>query len=307
MTSDERTLPIPFGPEAWPSALAQAAGALWDWHLGLAESAVELDAGEAWVALVERERQRVTDGAPTVLLPEAISEAAYGACFDHDLPTALLAEQVGALEPLRGRVRFETGAVLRAFVQRFAGAHARLLAHLAGHTGTWQQPPTEALAFAFFLTGHLAHLPRDLARDRLFVPLEALEQAGVSEDMLRTGPAQYPHSALPAYRLEYGGYLVDGKIYRREVQRLSLSLAAARDRFAFLIAMLHYPPLYRGLPETDFVPLMREAGVDACVYGHLHGGDHDYAVQGLVDGIRYYFVAADAIGFRPVPIDTSVS
>ena len=38
-------------------------------------------------------------------------------------------------------------------------------------------------------------------------------------DMLRKGPAQYPHSALPAYRLEYGGYLVEGKIYRNVEHR----------------------------------------------------------------------------------------
>ncbi|MEM8996105.1 MAG: DNRLRE domain-containing protein [Acidobacteriota bacterium] len=34
-------------------------------------------------------------------------------------------------------------------------------------------------------------------------------------DMRREGPAQYPHSALPAYRLRYGGYLVEGTIYRK--------------------------------------------------------------------------------------------
>jgi hypothetical protein len=31
--------------------------------------------------------------------------------------------------------------------------------------------------------------------------------------MLRTGPAQYPRSALQVFELKYGGYLVDGKLY----------------------------------------------------------------------------------------------
>ena len=58
----------------------------------------------------------------------------------------------------------------------------------------------------------------------------------------------------------------------------------------------------RGLGETGFVPLLREAGVRVCVYGHLHGGDHRYAVSGERDGIRYVFVAADAVDFTPVEI-----
>ena len=95
----------------------------------------------------------------------------------------------------------------------------------------------------------------------------------------------------------------DEKIYRREVQRLELSLDAARGRFETLICMIHYPPIYAGLGETEFVPLMKAAGVDICLYGHLHGADHKYAVQGEHDGIHYYFVAADAIDFTPVRID----
>ncbi|MEO1087829.1 MAG: hypothetical protein AAFY88_26645, partial [Acidobacteriota bacterium] len=35
------------------------------------------------------------------------------------------------------------------------------------------------------------------------------------EGMLRTGEVQYPRSALPRFLVEYGGYLVDGKVYSR--------------------------------------------------------------------------------------------
>jgi predicted phosphohydrolase len=95
----------------------------------------------------------------------------------------------------------------------------------------------------------------------------------------------------------------DRKIYAREVGRLALSLKDAAGRFDRLVAMLHYPPVYMGLGETGFVPLLREAGVRVCVYGHLHGIDHRYAVRGEQGGIRYYFVAADATGFAPVEIE----
>lgn len=95
----------------------------------------------------------------------------------------------------------------------------------------------------------------------------------------------------------------DKTIYLREVERLRLSLQAAKGRFRTLVAMIHYPPLYAGLGETAFVPLLREAGVHACVYGHLHGPDHRFAVRGARDGIQYYFVAGDALDFRPARIE----
>jgi predicted phosphohydrolase len=100
-----------------------------------------------------------------------------------------------------------------------------------------------------------------------------------------------------------GATAADGAIYQRELQRLALSLAAAKGRFDRLVAMLHYPPLYPGPRETGFVPLLREAGVEVCVYGHLHGPNHRYAVTGEHGGIRYILVAADAVGFTPQRIE----
>lgn len=94
----------------------------------------------------------------------------------------------------------------------------------------------------------------------------------------------------------------DGKIYQREVQRLELSLKAAEGRFERLVAMLHYPPVYHGLGATAFVPLLEEAGVEVCIYGHLHGSDHRYAFEGERGGVRYVFVAADAVDFTPVEV-----
>jgi len=95
----------------------------------------------------------------------------------------------------------------------------------------------------------------------------------------------------------------DAKIYAREVQRLSLSIDAAADRFDRLIAMLHYPPYYVGIGRTEFVPLLEAAGVAVCVYGHLHGRDHRFAFQGERDGVRYQFVAADYLQFQPALIE----
>lgn len=97
----------------------------------------------------------------------------------------------------------------------------------------------------------------------------------------------------------------DAAVFRKELERLKLSIADADRRFgrtAPRIAALHYPPWIEGRPPTAVVSLLREAGVGHCVYGHLHGEDHRLAVVGDRDGIRFHFAAADAVGFAPLPI-----
>ena len=54
----------------------------------------------------------------------------------------------------------------------------------------------------------------------------------------------------------------DEKIFKRELGRLEMSLKAAAGRFDRTIAMLHYPPTYRGFGDTEFAGLLEEAGVD---------------------------------------------
>jgi uncharacterized protein len=97
----------------------------------------------------------------------------------------------------------------------------------------------------------------------------------------------------------------DAPIFERELARLRLSLADAKRRFPDgrpRIAMLHYPPWIAGRPPTAVVPILRSAGVGLCVYGHLHGIDHALGVTGEVDGMTFRLVAADAVGFAPVPV-----
>jgi predicted phosphohydrolase len=92
----------------------------------------------------------------------------------------------------------------------------------------------------------------------------------------------------------------DERIWRREVKRLALSLdALAALEWDVAVALFHYPP--RGLSsETEMVPMIREAGVRHCVYGHLHGEGLGEAFEGEQDGIRYRCTSADHVGFRPV-------
>jgi predicted phosphohydrolase len=97
----------------------------------------------------------------------------------------------------------------------------------------------------------------------------------------------------------------DAAIFARELARLRLSIEDADRRFGRYRprwAMLHFPPWIEGQAPTDVVPVLRHGGVTACVYGHLHGPDHALGVQGEREGIRFHLVAADAIGFAPLPL-----
>ena len=71
-----------------------------------------------------------------------------------------------------------------------------------------------------------------------------------------------------------------------------------------IYVLWHHPPFNRFGAAGGAVALLADAGVTACVYGHLHAEDQwSRAVQGLVNGVRYHCVAADAVGFRPLRID----
>ena len=93
------------------------------------------------------------------------------------------------------------------------------------------------------------------------------------------------------------------KIFERELGRLQLSIdAGAKLGGKRTIALIHYPPKYSDGRETKAVPMLREAGVSHCIYGHLHGKDLKHGFTGEADGIHYYLVSCDNTGFAPIEI-----
>lgn len=71
-----------------------------------------------------------------------------------------------------------------------------------------------------------------------------------------------------------------------------------------IYALWHYPPFDGYGRPGPAVDRFERAGVSVCVYGHLHiEGQWSRAAQGKVKGVRYYCVAADAVGFHPLKID----
>lgn len=90
----------------------------------------------------------------------------------------------------------------------------------------------------------------------------------------------------------------DARIYRRERQRLEMSLkhARARSEDASLTVMMHYPPRSEG--NAGFADIFAAYGVEDVVYGHLHGAGLAGAISGEVDGIIYHQVSCDGLGFK---------
>lgn len=92
----------------------------------------------------------------------------------------------------------------------------------------------------------------------------------------------------------------DEKVFRRELCRLEASLKAAGD--STKLVFLHYPPRYRGYECREILELFERYAVRQCFYGHLHGGSHALAMEGLWDGVEYRLVSADYIRFQPYPV-----
>jgi phytoene synthase len=181
-------LPRPFYND-WPRGLKAAGKALWMWHIGLLEVQPPSQNGSntAHGDLFRTDQQRALHGEPLQLLREPVWKNAYRACETHELSLKLLSDQVGAAETLRGPVRFEDVQALNTFIRRWAVAHTRLLAGLAGANNTWQLRVVDELGRGFFFVGRLMTLAEDMARDQLFIPLTDVEQAGVSVKQLRAG------------------------------------------------------------------------------------------------------------------------
>jgi predicted phosphohydrolase len=95
----------------------------------------------------------------------------------------------------------------------------------------------------------------------------------------------------------------DEAIFRRETERLRLSLEVARQFDRPIIVMLHYPPCSDAQPDTAFTQLLEAYSVRLCIYGHLHGPAHRFAFEGSKNGVVYRLVSADYLGFKPLPLE----
>lgn len=91
----------------------------------------------------------------------------------------------------------------------------------------------------------------------------------------------------------------DEKIYKREVERLALSLKTIQGQeYDYLILAMHYPPYSPTGGPTGFTALIDQYRPTCVVYGHLHGADPQRLPQEW-NGIPLHFVSADVVHFKP--------
>ncbi len=98
----------------------------------------------------------------------------------------------------------------------------------------------------------------------------------------------------------------DEKIYLREIERFKLSLKAAaklREDGDKLIAMIHYPPFTLKHEDTGFTEIFEEYGVNAVVYGHLHGAFIKADRLTEKNGVKYYLTSCDMIDNKLTEIE----
>ncbi len=178
----------PFYDNWWGERRA-AADALWAFHSALVQPTVPVPADDAAAVdtFFDGERTRAEAGEPLHVVSESVWTAAYEACAAQGLDRTLLGAQVEAARTFVGPIRFATAARLDTFVRLWAVPHARLLAGLAGLQSSAQRRQVDELARGFFLLGRLRTLPRDARANRVFIPTEDLEWAGVSVEQLREG------------------------------------------------------------------------------------------------------------------------
>jgi predicted phosphohydrolase len=136
-------------------------------------------------------------------------------------------------------------------------------------------------------------------------PARVRQAVGASMKLIRFGAAEDGRVGICGVR----GWLAPGhpeydaerddKIWRREILRLDLSLAALRDlQWDVAVAMFHFPPRTPEA-ETEMCDMIRDAGVRYSVYGHLHGEGAEDAFDGEEAGVAFRCVSADHIDFTP--------
>ena len=96
----------------------------------------------------------------------------------------------------------------------------------------------------------------------------------------------------------------DAKIYKREENRIRLSLECARKKgYTKIIVITHYPPTNDQLEESLFTKLFEEYNVEKVIYGHLHGKESfKMGLKGVRNGVEYILVSCDYTDFNLIKI-----
>lgn len=88
------------------------------------------------------------------------------------------------------------------------------------------------------------------------------------------------------------------KVFTRELGRLDRALHDLGDA-PVRIAALHYPPTTPEFVPTVVTEKLEAAGVQHCVFGHIHSLKPEVNFFGELNGVHYHNCAVDHIDFTP--------
>ena len=103
----------------------------------------------------------------------------------------------------------------------------------------------------------------------------------------------------------------DLKILNREFIRLELSLKSAKQfvdkmkeegKEYKIISLIHYPPFNSKRAPNNFTKLFENYGVEAVVYGHIHGKNSRSVAITEINNIKYYLTSCDQVNNQLVEI-----
>lgn len=93
----------------------------------------------------------------------------------------------------------------------------------------------------------------------------------------------------------------DEKIYRREGERLKLSIATMKKLYKEgdeVIGIMHYPPFNVKREASIFTEIFESVGIKKVIYGHLHGKDSLAVKKFSRANITYYLTSCDLVDFK---------
>jgi predicted phosphohydrolase len=91
-------------------------------------------------------------------------------------------------------------------------------------------------------------------------------------------------------------------VFRRELMRLDTALKAMNKEARLKIAMVHYPPIGADLKPSRASEMLEAAGVNICVFGHLHSVRPGQKLFGTKNGIEYHLTSCDWLDFKLLKI-----
>jgi len=96
------------------------------------------------------------------------------------------------------------------------------------------------------------------------------------------------------------------KILKREVNRLDMSIQAARkiqkeNQDCEITAFIHYPPVYGNYVCDEIVNLLEREEIKRCYFGHIHNVN-EFKIRKTYKNINFEIVSADFLKFTPMRV-----